>query len=407
MAISIIDAQIPNALMSMLGDMTEIESQVQAMISWKRQIIGDGIDIRGGIPPIPVILAFLIWQAWKCRQLGWHRGMIARVIVPDRKATHLLVKRIPQGQIQLMAVVKLVVIPILIEVIILSLVPRERIRTTQSQMIGDKIEVQVSADGLSEVSASTSIPEKVDVNIGDIHLKEKSSDHDVYFSVDKLEATFSDPASTTDYYSVKVTRKQKYGNLKGVPKEGNRWQYDVYANNYQDYLNYLGREDEYEWCFDSLASNIVWPEMVTTSEPLINKKSELDDDFGFDEYKYFDDVYIFNDRTINGQTYTMHLEVNSNDSYWHTYDGWDRLFGFTYNVQLCKVTPEYYRFLKSINDAQSNSWADAGLMQVTPTYSNVKGGFGVVAGFNVCEASKYIAPLPSAPSDNQGGIYTK
>ena len=106
------------------------------MISWKRQIIRDGIDIRGGIPPIPVILAFLIWQAWQCRQLGWHRGMIARVIVPDRKATHLLVKRIPQGQIQLMAVVKLVVIPILIEVIILSLVPRERIRTTQSQMIG-------------------------------------------------------------------------------------------------------------------------------------------------------------------------------------------------------------------------------------------------------------------------------
>jgi hypothetical protein len=45
MAISIIDAQIPNALMSMLGDMTEIESQVQAMISWKRQIIGDGIDL--------------------------------------------------------------------------------------------------------------------------------------------------------------------------------------------------------------------------------------------------------------------------------------------------------------------------------------------------------------------------
>lgn len=125
--------------MSMLGDMTEIESQVQAMISWKRQIIGDGIDIRGGIPPtppIPVILAFLIWQDWQCRQLGWHRGMIARVIVPDRKATHLLVKRISQGQIQLMAVVKLVVIPILIEVIILSLVPRERIRTTQGQMIG-------------------------------------------------------------------------------------------------------------------------------------------------------------------------------------------------------------------------------------------------------------------------------
>ena len=51
----------------------------------------------------------------------------------------------------------------------------------------------------------------------------------------EIIALFSEQrdGETTDYYSVKVTRKQKYGNLKGVPKEGNRWQYDVYANNYQ------------------------------------------------------------------------------------------------------------------------------------------------------------------------------
>lgn len=266
------------------------------------------------------------------------------------------------------------------------------------QKAGDKIEIQVSADGFPSVSASTSIPEKVEVKIGDIRLNEKSVDHDVYFSVDKLEATFCDEASTADYYRVGVTCKQKYGSVKGTPKESNWLQHDVYVDNYQAYLNYLSGDeygDEYVWHFDSLGENITFPEMVTTSEPLLNKSSNLNDDFGFDLYEYFNDAYIFNDRTINGQTYTMHLEVRNNDSYWHPDYGWDSLFGFTYCVELYKVTPEYYRFLKSINDAQSNSWADAGLMQVTPTYSNVKGGFGVVAGYNVSESSKYIAPLPS------------
>ena len=271
------------------------------------------------------------------------------------------------------------------------------------QKTGDKIDVQVSADGFPLVTASTSIPEKVPVSIGDIRLQEKSSDNDVYYSVDKLEATFSDAPSSMDYYWVGVDCKRKYGTLKGTPKESNRWQHDVYVDNYQEYLDYTDR-DEYVWHFDSLGKSIVWPELVTTSEPLINKKTQLNEDFGFDEYEYFNNAYLFDDRTINGQTYTMHLEVHSNDDYWNPNCGWDYVFGFSYTVELYRVTPEYYRFLKSINDAQSNSWADAGLMQVTPTYSNVKGGFGVVAGYNYAEASKYIAPLPT---DNRDDRYTK
>ena len=81
--------------------------------------------------------------------------------------------------------------------------------------------------------------------------------------------------------------------------------------------------------------------------------------------------------------YTLHLDTYSN-SYRQSF------YSFSYVVDLYKVTPEYYRFLKSINDAQSNSWADVGLMQVTPTYSNVKGGFGVVAGYNISSVSKFF-----------------
>lgn len=123
--------------------------------------------------------------------------------------------------------------------------------------------------------------------------------------------------------------------------------------------------------------------LLTDNEPLLNKKSKLDDDFGMDDYEYFGNAYIFNDRTINGKTYTLHLDTYSNSYRQSSYS-------FSYIVDLYKVTPEYYRFLKSINDAQSNSWADVGLMQVTPTYSNVKGGFGVVAGYNISSVSKFF-----------------
>lgn len=216
------------------------------------------------------------------------------------------------------------------------------------QKAGDKISLQVSAPDFSSVSASTYIPEKVGVELGDVKLEMKSSDGYNTITIDRIEAVFHDNPSSEDYYSVK---------LKLQTKE---------ASNSQT--------------------------LLTENEPLLNNRTKLDDDFGMDNYEYFDNAYIFNDRTINGKTYTLHLDVHSNYS----------SYGFSYVVDLYKVTPDYYRFLKSINDAQSNSWADVGLMQVTPTYSNVKGGFGVVAGYNISSVSKYF----SHDEDN-GGIYTK
>lgn len=216
------------------------------------------------------------------------------------------------------------------------------------QKAGDKISLQVSAPDFSSVSASTYIPEKVGVELGDVKLEMTSSDGYNSITIDRVEAVFHDNPSSEDYYSVK---------LKLQTKEASKSQM-----------------------------------LLTENEPLLNNRTKLDDDFGMDSYEYFDNAYIFNDRTINGKTYTLHLDVHSNYS----------SYGFSYVVDLYKVTPDYYRFLKSINDAQSNSWADVGLMQVTPTYSNVKGGFGVVAGYNISSVSKNF----SHDEDN-GGIYTK
>ena len=227
------------------------------------------------------------------------------------------------------------------------------------QKAGDNIDVQVSADGYSSVSASTYIPNRVNIQMGEVRFDEKSSDADSYSRVDKIAATFQDDASTQDYYSVMVKLRQMEGT----------------------------NRDSLSWVTRAI-------ELSTVGEPLLNKKTKLNDDFGFDDYTFFGNSYIFDDRTINGQSYTLHLEALSAymhtgeyDDYYHT---WDKVFGYDYIVELYKVTPEYYRFLKSINDAMSNEWADAGLMQVTPTYSNVNGGFGIVAGYNASTSSRHF-----------------
>ncbi len=265
------------------------------------------------------------------------------------------------------------------------------------QKAGDEITIQVSAPGFPDVIASTYIPQKIDVAIANVKMGLKASDG--YSMVDRIEATFRDEASSHDFYSVKVRQIRKEGMAVGIRQWETGEQDTVYVYNYGDFQ---ACSNEYVWNFDSLAWETTDLMLLTEDEPILNKRSKLDDDFGMDYYEYFDNAYVFNDRMINGQSYTLHLDLLSHSYY--NYNGWDDLYGYTYAVDLYKVTPEYYRFLKSVNDAQSNSWADVGLMQVTPTYSNVKGGFGVVAGYHVSESAKFIAPLPS---DNQGGIYTK
>lgn len=264
------------------------------------------------------------------------------------------------------------------------------------QKEGDNIQVQVSADGFSSVSASTYIPNRVNVQMGDIRFDEKNSDADSYSRVDKIEATFQDDASTQDYYSVMVKLRHKEGTAMGtrIWNDGFREYRDtVYVDHANGY--FTSSDNDFVFNYDSLSWVTRDIEVSTMGEPLLNKKTKLNDDFGFNDFTFYGNSYIFNDRTINGQSYTLHLEALSADMHADEhYDNgtWDWVFGYDYIVELYKMTPEYYRFLKSINDAQSNDWADAGLMQVTPTYSNVKGGFGIVAGYNVSTSIKHFKP---------------
>lgn len=86
-------------------------------------------------------------------------------------------------------------------------------------------------------------------------------------------------------------------------------------------------------------------------------------------------------RTNEGRTYECLFYKN--DDYEHTEMFEDIVEYYSkrtyrYKVILYRLSPEFYRFAKARYDAEYNDLAEFGLTPSTFTYTNVKGGFGVV-----------------------------
>ena len=217
-------------------------------------------------------------------------------------------------------------------------------RVIVRQKGGDEVKLGVSATGFAGVSAATHIP--LPVVVGDFSC-EKIRIYDTYDEAvqDELQLrlTFTDPAETHDYYAVRAVRFF-------------RSQKEVWYG--ADWGFYTTREVA-EYKYVSIHSD---------SEPVLKNLSSIDYDYGFSDTPY-QHMYLFDDRLINGQTYTLRLNI---PYYSHSQ---------SMAVELYRLTPEYYHFLKSISDADNNELAKVGLAVIAPTYSNVKGGIGYVGGY--------------------------
>ena len=108
---------------------------------------------------------------------------------------------------------------------------------------------------------------------------------------------------------------------------------------------------------------------------------------------FYQDFYIFDDATINGHTYTLHLNVapNYRSILLSTLAAAElkAKYGIEegFELEFYHITPAYYRFLQALNDVSNNSLAQAGLSQIRSTYSNIYNGMGICAGFNVTKSS--------------------
>lgn len=253
------------------------------------------------------------------------------------------------------------------------------------QKAGDQIHLEVAADDMETVSASTQIPLPADVAVDTVFFGSST------YAATRMEATVRDDGSAKNYYAVASAYSYHQigfaiGGNHNPPLSGYAWNT---ASSYEEYL--LNQNIYKYWDFKTSLKRMYVPMYIDVSnEPLFAKHSQLDEDFGFDDYSYYDHLYIFDDKLMNGKSYTLHLDLHLGYNGRDDYRDWDPMFGSEYDLCLYSLTPEYYRFLSAMNNANSGGWSDVGLMQVTPTYTNVKGGFGIVAGFYANIASKRI-----------------
>ena len=264
-----------------------------------------------------------------------------------------------------------------------------RYRVVGKQKAGDKVQLRVEAQGLEAVEASTEIPQAIGIShlaTRMVRMKEDPSSSVKDFL--QLQATFTDPAETHDYYAVCVRRKMLrnfhvacYRNMGGEMQV---------VRVYYDYDEYLETSKYQQWDSTSIEyqyDNFYVP-ITTASEPLLNPLSDIDDDFDFSS-DFYQNFYIFDDATINGKTYTLHLNIEPFVRATNMSDKAAKELKRLYNieegveVELYHITPAYYRFLQALNDVSNNSLAQAGLSNIRTTYSNVRNGMGICAGFNV------------------------
>lgn len=219
------------------------------------------------------------------------------------------------------------------------------------QQNGDKIALTVTVDGLPAASAETSIPDTVAISDPQSRqTKVYDDDWEEMKGYEQVMATFTDNAATKDYYAVRVL-------LKNVIEH-----YSVEGSLYDEQRFY-------------------YPVINTKSEPLLISKTNIDDAFGFSD-NYYGGLCIFDDASISGQSHTLHLNVYNNNPFSHVSRNAYEVKKYE-RIELLHLTPEYYKFLFSINAEENSDLAQYGLSQLMPTATNVQGGLGVVAGWNV------------------------
>lgn len=253
-------------------------------------------------------------------------------------------------------------------------------RVVGKQQTGDQVTLGVSAEGLESVSGTTTIPEAVPVSDISVHeVTAYDNEYERTKDLDQVVATFTDNAATRDYYAVRVKIKHYCGTAT-MYKNGRITAY------YNHYNKFLIEKDQID--YDSISveftdSAYTYPKIETQSEELLMPVGSVDDFFGFSN-SFFGYLCIFDDTAINGKTYTLHLNVDRRNSI-TLYDHGHAIhyeFAKAYRVELLRISPEYYNFLRALNDVENNELARAGFSQIRPMESNVAGGLGLLGGWN-------------------------
>lgn len=194
---------------------------------------------------------------------------------------------------------------------------------TGKHSAGDTIAIEVCADGFQKASASTVIPEKVCVR----NVREEVSYYD-NSAMSMLLFSFDDASPQEDYYSFVLKR----------------WYLDSDFSGYSSdcYLQITPSTDSMLREYSLSSSN---PENAIH--------------------------YFFTDKQFSNSVCNMHANY-----YRSNYEM------VKHELQFNHLSKELYQYMKSWADCDDNNFAQYGIAFAYRTYTNVTGGYGVVAAYN-------------------------
>ncbi|MCS2372214.1 DUF4249 domain-containing protein [Phocaeicola vulgatus] len=119
--------------------------------------------------------------------------------------------------------------------------------------------------------------------------------------------------------------------------------------------------------------------LVLDDEPLLNNGLGLDNVFDMTNL-YFQNIYVFNDKYINGKEYTMHLDFPI-----YIPEEGTQLEKEEYKLFVYALSKDFYKYIISTNNIYNNDLGSIGLAPIHKRYTNIENGTGFIGGCNIYE----------------------
>lgn len=204
---------------------------------------------------------------------------------------------------------------------------------------GQKIRIDVAADGYASAYAETEVPyplEDFDVRLEDMG--------EEYY---RLVLEYPDDPKTTDMYGAFFMTRKIRESADGTVSEYETGHYDSFVHESDD--------------FDVSTMRFMYHDGI--------------------------EMAVWNDsRAVSGGRQSVEFQIKRSKDYEHSitdYFGEDRaMMRPQYRLVLLKLSPEYYRYVNGQWDSNNNVLSWVGLSAATFTYTNVIGGLGVLGSFS-------------------------
>lgn len=202
-------------------------------------------------------------------------------------------------------------------------IPMQLYRLRHSIKKGDIIGLQAKASGFQTITSTATVP--LDPTISRVSLDTLFIKGEWYV---QIRCTIKN-SPQKNYFAVRVLGQEDYGDSLAISAEG----------------------------------------VDTSGEPILNNYNTGDDGFNTSN-DFYHDFYTFDNTGITDSTYTLHLNMP------------EKNYIIGYRVQLFRITPAFYSYMKSLNDIQNNNFNDYGMSFIRPSFTNIQNGIGILGAYS-------------------------